>query len=78
MSVLFYSSPLVSLWIFGAVLFAASAAFWAVTETLKKGNDQGDSTGDRFYYITDFEITRELDNVSPNFDDSTLSRPYNM
>lgn len=62
--------------IIGAILFSLSAAFFAVTETLKTGNDQGDSTGDRFYYITDFQITRELDNVTPDFDDSTLGTPY--
>lgn len=67
-----------TLCILGSIIFSLSAAFWTVTETLKKGNDQGDSTGDRFYYITDFEITRELDNVSRDFDDSSLGNPYNI
>lgn len=58
------------------VLFSLCAAFYAVTETLKAGNDQGDSTGDRFYYIVDFEITRELDNVTPDFDPGCLGTPY--
>lgn len=66
----------ISFCIVGAILFSLSAAFFAVTETLKEGNDQGDSTGDRFYYITDFQITRELDHVTPDFDDSSLKEPY--
>lgn len=69
---------MLSLWILLTLIFCGAASFWIVTETLKSGNDQGDSTGDRFYYITDFEVTRELDNVSRNFDDSTLGKPYNI
>lgn len=67
-----------SLCIVGSIFFALCATFYIVTETLKAGNDQGDSTGDRFYYITDFEITRELDNVTKDFDNSSLGKPYNI
>lgn len=74
----FISNSFISLWILGTLIFSAVTSFWVVTETLKSNNDQGDSTGDRFYYITDFNITRELDNVSPDFDDSTLGKPYNL
>lgn len=50
-----------------AFIFSLSLAFWAVTYTMKTSNDQGDSTGDRFYYVVDYQDVVQRDKVSKNF-----------
>lgn len=50
------------------ILLACSYAFYFVTTMMKSQNDQGDSTGDRFYYVQSFDNLVERDSVDKAFD----------
>lgn len=42
--------------------------FYLISTMIKQHNDQGDSTGDRFYYVQSYENIVERDMVDSGFD----------
>lgn len=55
------------LMIFCALIVAAAVAFWAVTNTMKKNNNQGEYVDANQVYMQNFDITLERDFVPDHF-----------
>lgn len=52
---------------FGSILLSLATAFWAVTNTMVKSNDQGEYVDDNPAYLKSFEIEVMRDEVPPDY-----------
>lgn len=53
--------------IIGSIILAASIAFWAVTSTMQKNNDQGGYSDDNQAYMQGFDIEIARDEVDSHY-----------